>query len=106
MPVRTVTERHLVGCHPEQELLPLVLGQCNYSLMVGQAATLDYDFAAFQQQLCDTLLQCKARLQRSQLGSIEVRVLSAWANCQFSEVSCDNFSVEFECCEMFSYPTN
>jgi hypothetical protein len=72
MSVRAVTERHLVGCHPEQELLPLVLGQSNYSLMVGQAATLDFDFAAFQQQLCDVLLQCKVRVQRSPFQHFEV----------------------------------
>jgi hypothetical protein len=68
-----VSQRHLVGIHPEQELLPLVLGQSNYSLMVGKAATLDFDFAAFQQQLCDVLLQCKARVQRSPIGHVEVR---------------------------------
>lgn len=70
--VRMVTERHLVGSSPERDLLPMVLTHCNYSLMVGQAATLDYDFAAFQQQLQDTLLQCKARVQRSPLGHIPV----------------------------------
>ena len=72
--VRSVTERHLVGCSPERDLLPMVLSHCNYSLMVGQAAKLEYDFAALQQQLQDTLLQCKAFVQRSELGHIPVSV--------------------------------
>ena len=77
--MRAVTERHLVGSSPERDLLPMVLAHCNYSLMVGQAATLDYDFAAFQQQLQDTLLQCKARVQRSPLGHIPVSRAPRWA---------------------------
>ena len=75
--VQMVTERHLVGSSPERDLLPMVLAHCNYSLMVGQTATLEYDFAAFQQQLQDTLLQCKARVQRSPLGHIPVSRASA-----------------------------
>ncbi|KAL8623378.1 hypothetical protein ACOMHN_065912 [Nucella lapillus] len=70
--VRMVTERHLLGCWPERDLLPLVMGHCNYSLVVGRAATLDYDYPALQQQMADSLLQCKARVQRSPQGHFPV----------------------------------
>ncbi|XP_070188878.1 E3 ubiquitin-protein ligase rnf213-alpha-like [Littorina saxatilis] len=73
--VKAVTERQVVGCSAERDVLPLVLAQCNYSLMVGQAATLDYDFAAFQKHLTDSLLQCKARIQRDTLGYIPVETM-------------------------------
>ncbi|KAK7107714.1 hypothetical protein V1264_015588 [Littorina saxatilis] len=73
--VKAVTERQVVGCSAERDVLPLVLAQCNYSLMVGQAATLDYDFAAFQQHLTDSLLQCKAKIHRAPLGHIPVETM-------------------------------
>ncbi|XP_070190023.1 E3 ubiquitin-protein ligase rnf213-alpha-like [Littorina saxatilis] len=73
--VKAVTERQVVGCSAERDVLPLVLAQCNYSLMVGQAATLDYDFAAFQQHLTDSLLQCKARIYRAPAGYIPVETM-------------------------------
>ncbi|KAK7494871.1 hypothetical protein BaRGS_00013998, partial [Batillaria attramentaria] len=73
--VRVITERHLVGYSPERDILPMVLAHCNYSLMVGQAATLEYDFPAFQQQLQDTLLQCKTRVQRHPDGYFPVETM-------------------------------
>ncbi|XP_076467024.1 E3 ubiquitin-protein ligase RNF213-like [Babylonia areolata] len=75
VPVRAATERHLVGCSVERDLLPMVLSHSNYSLMVGKAARLEYDFEAFQQQLQDTLLQCKARVERSPVGHFPVETM-------------------------------
>ncbi|XP_076466869.1 E3 ubiquitin-protein ligase rnf213-alpha-like [Babylonia areolata] len=75
VPVRAVTERHLVGCSVEHDLLPMVLSHSNYSLMVGRAARLEYDFEAFQQQLQDTLLQCKAKVERSPVGQFPVETM-------------------------------
>ena len=68
---RNIRERHLVSYTPEL-LLPLVLANCNYSLTVGQFATLDYDFETFQKQLQDSVLGCKSRVSRHQSGHIEV----------------------------------
>ncbi|KAK7478894.1 hypothetical protein BaRGS_00029875, partial [Batillaria attramentaria] len=73
--VRALVERHLVGYSPERDILPMVLAHSNYNLMVGQAATLEYDFEAFQQQLQDTLLQCKARVKREHDGYFAVETM-------------------------------
>ncbi|KAL8581509.1 hypothetical protein ACOMHN_042902 [Nucella lapillus] len=75
--VRAVTERHIVGCSAERDLLPMVLSHSNYSLRVGQSAGLEYDFEAFQQQLQDTLLQCKATVTCSLHFPVETMVYRA-----------------------------
>lgn len=64
-------EGHLVG-YGSEELLPLVLSHCNYSLKLGESTNLEYDFEAFERHLIHSFMQCKSRVKRHDNGLIDV----------------------------------
>ncbi|KAK3585590.1 hypothetical protein CHS0354_036776 [Potamilus streckersoni] len=54
--LRDLTPAHLISYHPEQDILPMVLANCNYSFEVGKGTTIDYNFANLERQIIDRFL--------------------------------------------------
>ncbi|XP_072523911.1 E3 ubiquitin-protein ligase rnf213-beta [Salminus brasiliensis] len=63
LPLGVLSETQLAFCHPEKELLPLVLAHCNYTLVKGQQTSSDYDVQAIERQLNRRFLAGKPRIQ-------------------------------------------
>ncbi|XP_066291012.1 E3 ubiquitin-protein ligase RNF213-like isoform X3 [Branchiostoma lanceolatum] len=57
-----VNSAHVVACHPEQDLLPLVLSHCCYSLAVGEGTRVEYDLPALERQLVERFVSGKPRI--------------------------------------------
>ncbi|XP_078611724.1 E3 ubiquitin-protein ligase RNF213-like isoform X2 [Branchiostoma floridae x Branchiostoma japonicum] len=57
-----VNTAHVVACHPEQDLLPLVLSHCCYSLAVGEGTRVEYDLPALERQLVERFISGKPRI--------------------------------------------
>ncbi|KAL3881517.1 hypothetical protein ACJMK2_027949 [Sinanodonta woodiana] len=60
--VRDITPAHLISYHPEQDILPLVLANCNYSFEVGKGTTIEYNFTNLERQIMDRFLFGKSRI--------------------------------------------
>ncbi|XP_028991062.2 E3 ubiquitin-protein ligase rnf213-beta [Betta splendens] len=58
-----VSETQLTLCHPERELLPLVLANCHYTLKKGGETDTSYDLSGIQTQLCRCFLAGKPLIQ-------------------------------------------
>uniref|UniRef100_A0A3B3UG58 RING-type E3 ubiquitin transferase n=1 Tax=Poecilia latipinna TaxID=48699 RepID=A0A3B3UG58_9TELE len=54
-----ISETQLTLCHPERELLPLVLANCNYTLQKGGQTDSSYDLQVIQTQLARRFLAGK-----------------------------------------------
>ncbi len=63
MSIDQVTPANLIYYDPDQDLLPMVLANCNYTLEVGKSTTINYDYAAMETQLEERLLRGKPRLE-------------------------------------------
>ncbi|KAM6951514.1 E3 ubiquitin-protein ligase rnf213-beta [Aplochiton taeniatus] len=59
VPLEGVAETQLALCHPERELLPLVLAHCHYTLKKGSETDCSYDLLATQTQLAHRFLAGK-----------------------------------------------
>ncbi|KAM3592519.1 uncharacterized protein V6R79_020598 [Siganus canaliculatus] len=59
VPLERVSETQLVRCHPERELLPLVLTHCHYTLKKGGETNHSYDLQGIQTQLARRFLAGK-----------------------------------------------
>ncbi|XP_019630693.1 PREDICTED: E3 ubiquitin-protein ligase rnf213-alpha-like [Branchiostoma belcheri] len=57
-----VNTAHVVCCHPEQDLLPLVLSHCCYSLAVGEGTRVEYDLPTLERQLVERFVLGKPRI--------------------------------------------
>uniref|UniRef100_A0A3B3VQK5 RING-type E3 ubiquitin transferase n=1 Tax=Poecilia latipinna TaxID=48699 RepID=A0A3B3VQK5_9TELE len=57
-----ISETQLTLCHPERELLPLVLANCNYTLQKGGQTDSSYDLQVIQTQLARRFLAGKPTL--------------------------------------------
>ncbi|CAC5391523.1 RNF213 [Mytilus coruscus] len=58
--VKDISSAHLISYHPEKDLLPMVLANCNYSFAVGEGNKVDYDFNNLERQLIDRFLFSKS----------------------------------------------
>ena len=56
------TAPQIISYHPQQQLLPLVLAHCNYSLMVGQGTNIDYDYRGLEQAIEERFVKNRQRL--------------------------------------------
>ncbi|MBN3307566.1 RN213 ligase, partial [Amia calva] len=63
VPLEGVSETQLAMCHPERELLPLVLAHCHYTLKKGQETVTSYDMQGIQSQLARRFLMGKPLIQ-------------------------------------------
>lgn len=59
VPLERISESQLVLCHPERELLPLVLSHCHHTLRKGGETDSRYDLPAIQMQLVRRFLAGK-----------------------------------------------
>ncbi|XP_046558706.1 E3 ubiquitin-protein ligase RNF213-like [Haliotis rubra] len=76
--MRKLHSNHLVSYHPDRDLLPLVLANCNYSFELGKGTTIEYDFEGFEYQLKEVILQAKSRVeQKSHVIPIDTMVYRA-----------------------------
>lgn len=63
VPLAQISETQLTLCHPERELLPLVLSHCHYTLKKGGETSPSYDLSGIQTQLCRRFLAGKPLIQ-------------------------------------------
>ncbi|XP_044192717.1 E3 ubiquitin-protein ligase rnf213-beta isoform X2 [Thunnus albacares] len=59
VPLERISETQLTQCHPERELLPLVLAHCHYTLKKGGETEGTYDLPGIQTQLARRFLAGK-----------------------------------------------
>ncbi|XP_054899206.1 E3 ubiquitin-protein ligase rnf213-beta [Poeciliopsis prolifica] len=63
VPLEKISETQLTLCHPERELLPLVLANCSYTLQKGGQTDSSYDLRVIQTQLARRFLAGKPLIQ-------------------------------------------
>ncbi|XP_026171361.1 E3 ubiquitin-protein ligase rnf213-beta isoform X2 [Mastacembelus armatus] len=63
VPLERISETQLTLCHPERELLPLVLAHCHYTLKKGGETDSSYDLPGIQTQLARCFLAGKPLIQ-------------------------------------------
>ncbi|XP_052426303.1 E3 ubiquitin-protein ligase rnf213-beta [Carassius gibelio] len=63
VPLAELSESQLALCHPEKELLPLVLANCHYTLEKGQQTVSSYDHEAIERELSRRFFAGKPRIQ-------------------------------------------
>lgn len=61
--VEALSETQLALCHPELELLPLVLAHCNYTLVKGRQTDRSYNLLGIQKELCRRFFAGKPLIQ-------------------------------------------
>lgn len=59
VPLERISETQLTLCHPERELLPLVLAHCQYTLKKGEETDSSYDLPGIQTELARRFLAGK-----------------------------------------------
>uniref|UniRef100_A0A3P9I788 RING-type E3 ubiquitin transferase n=1 Tax=Oryzias latipes TaxID=8090 RepID=A0A3P9I788_ORYLA len=69
VPLERISATQLTLCHPERELLPLVLANCNYSLEKGGEMGSSYDLLHIQTQLRRRFLAGKPLIQAVRLNT-------------------------------------
>ncbi|WAR07202.1 R213A-like protein, partial [Mya arenaria] len=57
-----VTSAHLISYNPEQDILPLVLANCQYTFEMGKGTKIEYNFAGLERQIMDRFLFSKSRI--------------------------------------------
>uniref|UniRef100_A0A8C1VT74 RING-type E3 ubiquitin transferase n=1 Tax=Cyprinus carpio TaxID=7962 RepID=A0A8C1VT74_CYPCA len=62
----------LALCHPEKELLPLVLANCHYTLEKGQQTVSSYDHEAIERELSRRFFAGKPRIQTVSLHILQL----------------------------------
>lgn len=63
VPLERISETQLILCHPERELLPLVLAHCQYTLKKGGETDSRYNMPGIQNQLARRFLAGKPLIQ-------------------------------------------
>ncbi|KAF7654679.1 hypothetical protein LDENG_00066590 [Lucifuga dentata] len=63
VPLEGISETQLTLCHPERELLPLVLAHCRYTLKKGGETDSSYNLSGIQTQLARCFLAGKPLIQ-------------------------------------------
>ncbi|XP_073346346.1 E3 ubiquitin-protein ligase rnf213-beta [Pagrus major] len=63
LPLEKISETQLTLCHPERELLPLVLSHCQYTLKKGGETGTSYDLQGIQTELARRFLAGKPIIQ-------------------------------------------
>ncbi|VDI52044.1 Hypothetical predicted protein [Mytilus galloprovincialis] len=72
--VRDITSTHMISYHPDSDLLPIVLANCNYTFQVGEGTRLEYNFATLESQLIDRFLITKSDILLDDEDAIETMV--------------------------------
>jgi hypothetical protein len=53
---------HLVSFHPDRDLQPIILANCNYSLELGKGTRIEYDFGMMEKQIEERFIRGRPRL--------------------------------------------
>jgi len=61
--IRDAGPAHLLYFHPERDLQPIILANCNYSLEVGKGSRIEYDFRTMEKQVEERFVWGRPRLQ-------------------------------------------
>ena len=61
--IRDASPAHLVYFHPERDLHPIILANCNYSLEVGKGSHIEYDLRTMEKQVEERFIWGRPRLQ-------------------------------------------
>uniref|UniRef100_A0A673JVR7 RING-type E3 ubiquitin transferase n=1 Tax=Sinocyclocheilus rhinocerous TaxID=307959 RepID=A0A673JVR7_9TELE len=72
VPLAALSESQLALCHPEKELLPLVLANCHYTLEKGQQTVSSYDHEAIERELSRRFFAGKPRIQTVSLHILKL----------------------------------
>ncbi|XP_021342051.1 E3 ubiquitin-protein ligase rnf213-alpha-like, partial [Mizuhopecten yessoensis] len=67
--IQDLSPAHLISYHPDRDILPIVLANCNYSFEVGKGTKIEYDFGNIERQLGDRFLFAKSYID---IDEIEV----------------------------------
>ena len=57
-----ITAAHLICYDPQQDILPMVLANCQYSFEIGKGTKIEYDFKGLERQLMDRCFYSKSRI--------------------------------------------
>ncbi|CAG2226879.1 RNF213 [Mytilus edulis] len=71
--VKDLSTAHLISYHPDRDLLPMVLANCNYSFEVGQGTKVEYNFVSLERQLMDRLLFTKSVILLKEIDTVVYR---------------------------------
>ncbi|VDI64880.1 Hypothetical predicted protein, partial [Mytilus galloprovincialis] len=71
--VQDLSAAHLISYHPDRDLLPMVLANCNYSFEVGQGTKVEYNFTNLERQLMDRFLFTKSVVLLKELDTVVYR---------------------------------
>jgi len=61
--IRDAGPAHLLYFHPERDLQPIILANCNYSLEVGKGSRIEYDLKTMEKQVEERFIWARPRLQ-------------------------------------------
>lgn len=81
VPLERASETQLILCHPERELLPLVLSHCHYTLKKGGETGSSYDLPAIQMHLVRRFLAGKPQIQEVKTNTVNPK-----KRCAVSEI--------------------
>uniref|UniRef100_A0A3B5L271 Uncharacterized protein n=1 Tax=Xiphophorus couchianus TaxID=32473 RepID=A0A3B5L271_9TELE len=94
-----ISETQLTLCHPERELLPLILANCNYTLQKGGQTGSSYDLRVIQTQLARRFLAGKPLIQAVNT----VYSLNCWSFFFFLELSNASYRISATTTVLRSY---
>lgn len=60
--LQDISPAHLIYYKPEQDLMPIVLANCNYSLEVGKGTSIQYNFMAIEKCIEERFFKGKPRI--------------------------------------------
>ncbi|CAC5415238.1 RNF213 [Mytilus coruscus] len=60
--VKEISAAHLISYHPDKDLLPLLLANCNYTFEMGKGTKIEYNYKDLQRQIMDRFLFSKSRI--------------------------------------------
>ncbi|CAC5383752.1 RNF213 [Mytilus coruscus] len=60
--VNDISSAHLISYHPDKDLLPLLLANCNYTFEMGKGTKIEYNYRDLERQIMDRFLFSKSRI--------------------------------------------
>src|SRR6218665_247422 len=67
--VSEASSAQIITVNDQQDILPVLLANCTYSLKAGEGTTIRYDFPALEKQIEERFIRGKARLKPYQVRS-------------------------------------
>lgn len=102
VPLERISETQLTLCHPERELLPLVLAHCHYTLKKGGETDSNYDLKGIQTQLARRFLAGKPLIKAVKNQSYNCMQMSGTTKHSANQHCCSFVSGHLEVLEQTS----